>query len=297
MLKFTRPLFISLGLTLAACANSEQGTMPSKTETAQIATTLPPLLDYINCLPQETALVAAHRGTARNTIFPENSMSALKELMHKNYLVSEVDVAGLKDGIHILYHDGIWDEKSTGKGPVASTTWADAEKILLLDTKGDFSADRPVKFEDYLLATKGKMYLEIDFKSSSKYETVIELIRKHDMADQVILISYNKGQSKKLSSLAPEMMLSIGSNEALDQTQYKSGQVAAWIGYNLDNTALVENLRERGIPILGRVRKQWGIFAADAADLLVTDNVFDHDPIAGLNKKNEQDLKNCLAKL
>ena len=301
MRKFARPISLGLAIILAACSNTE--TAPDeKTKTAAVQTdaklsVLPPLASYMSCLPQETALMAAHRGTARNSIYPENSMSGLKILLDKGYLVSEVDVAGLKDGVHILYHDGIWDEKSTGKGPIASSTWADAEKILLNDTKGDFSADRPVKFEDYLRTAKGKIYLEIDFKSSAKYEVVLDLIRKYDMQDQVILISYNEGQSKKLATLAPEMMLSIGANEALGQTRYKPNQVAAWVGYNVDDASLIKNLQDKKIPILGRIRKETNPLAADVAALLVTDDVFDHSPIAGLNAENKKELKACLAKL
>lgn len=297
MRNFNSFLAATTAILLTACSNASVETSPKSAASQATANALPALIDYVSCLPEETALVAAHRGTARNTEFPENSMSGLKKLLAKGYLVSEIDVAGLKDGVHILYHDGVWDEKSTGKGPLASTTWEEAQKVLLMDTKGEFSADRPVKFKDYLLAAKGKMYIEVDFKSSSKYETVIDIIRQADMADQVILISYNERQTKKLSSLAPEMMLSVGSDEALGQTRFKPGQVAAWIGYNLDDAALVKNLREKDIPILGRVRKNWDISAAKAADLLVTDSIFDHQPIAGLNKANREELDACLAKL
>jgi len=295
MLKFPAVICLGLTLNLTACNNSEAPKPLDKIEDRLI--TLPPLADYISCLPQNTALAAAHRGTAERTQYPENSMSALGALIDKDYLVAEIDVAGLKDGVHILYHDGVWEEKSTGKGPIASTTWDEAEKILLDDTNGNLSADRPVKFEDYLMAAKGKIYLEIDFKSSSKYETVLELIRKHGMTDQVILISYNERQTKKLSRLAPNMMLSIGSSEALGQTQFKPGQIAAWIGYNVDNKQLIQNLREKNIPILGRIRKKWNIEASEAADLLVTDDIFDVDPIIGLTQNNKAELENCLAKL
>ena len=306
MRKFARPISLGLAIILAACSNTETApnektkaatVQPTNIQTGAKLSVLPPLADYMSCLPQETALIAAHRGTARNSIYPENSMSGLKVLLEKGYLVSEVDVAGLKDGVHILYHDGIWDEKSTGKGPVASSTWADAEKILLSDTKGDFSADRPVKLEDYLRTAKRKIYLEIDFKSSAKYEVVLDLIRKYDMQDQVILISYNEGQSKKLATLAPEMMLSIGSSEALGQTRYKNNQVAAWVGYNVDDGSLIKSLQDKKIPILGRIRKEPNPLAAQAAELLVTDDVFDHSPIAGLNSKNKKELQACLAKL
>lgn len=306
MHKFAIPVSLIAAAILAACnateTSSPQTSTATSTDVAPVSSgaktsTLPPLAGYMSCLPEETALVAAHRGTARNSVYPENSMSGLNALIEKGYLVAEVDVAGLKDGVHILYHDGIWDEKSTGKGPVASSNWADAEKILLSDTKGDFSADRPVKLEDYLNAAKGKLYLEIDFKSSAKYDVVIQLIRKYDMQDQVILISYNEGQSKTLAALAPDMMLSIGSNEALGQTRYKPNQVAAWVGYNVDNAALIKSLTDKDVPILGRIRKEPNPKAAMAADLLVTDDVFDHKPIAGLNAANKKELEVCLAGL
>ena len=295
MLKFTTAICLALTLSLSACKKSDASKAANKTNGSTHS--LPPLADYMACLPQKAALVAAHRGTAERSKYPENSMSALKALIDKGYLVAEIDVAGLKDGMHILYHDGVWDEKSTGKGAIASSTWSDAEKILLDDTNGKLSADRPVKFEDYLMAAKGKIYLEIDFKSSSKYETVLDFIRKQGMANQVILISYNEGQTRKLSRLAPDMMISIGSNEALGQRRFKAGQVAAWIGYNVDNKALVHNLRDKDIPILGRIRKNWDIQAADAADLLVTDDIFDVDPIVGLTNTDKAKLESCLANL
>ena len=292
MLKFTTTICLVLSLALSACDNSKTLKVTEGSTKA-----LPPLADYISCLPQETALLAAHRGTAKRTKYPENSMSALKALISKGYLVTEVDVAGLKDGTHILFHDGVWDEKSTGKGPIASSTWADAEKILLEDTKGKVSSDRPVKLEDYLIAAKGKIYVEVDFKSSSKYETAIKLIRKHNMANQVILISYSKEQSRKLANLAPDMMLSVSANEALGQTRYKPDQIAAWIGYDVDNRRLVDSLRGKDVPVLGRIRKDWNSQEADAGDILVTDNIFDKRPIAGLTKNNKAKLEDCLSNL
>ena len=284
-------------IVLASCGNSENENPSKESATATVADTLPPIADYLACLPQGTALLAAHRGSARNSKYPENSMSALKALLDKGYLLTEIDVAGLKDGVHILYHDGVWDEKSTGRGSLAATTWKEAQKLLLMDTKGNFSADRPVKLEDYLKAAKGQIYIEVDFKSSSKYETVIKQIRANDMADQVILISYSDGQTRKLSRLAPDMMLSVSTREALGQARFKAGQIAAWVGYDLDDKALIGNLRDKDIPIIGRVRKNWNRSAADAADILVTDNIFNHKPIAGQNKKNKEALDNCLAGL
>lgn len=295
MLKFTTAICLNLAFILTACNNGNASKPKVRSETS--TTDLPPLTDYITCLPQKAALVAAHRGTAKRTKYPENSMSALKALMDKGYLVAEVDIAALKDGTHILYHDGVWNEKSTGEGSVSSSTWDKAEKILLTDTNGRVSSDRPVKFEDYLTAAKGQIYLEIDFKSSSKYKTVIDLIREHKMSDQVILISYNEGQTRKLSSLAPDMIVSVGPDEALEQKRFKPRQVAAWLGYDLNNETLTDKLRKKGVPILGRIKKDWNSQAAEAADILVTDNIFDLKPIIGLTKKGKAQLENCLLRL
>ena len=295
MLKFTAAISLALSLSVTACSPKPASNTNNAAENH--VKSLPPLSDYMSCLPQKAALAAAHRGTAKGTKYPENSMSALKALLRKGYLVTEVDVAGLKDGEHILFHDGVWDEKSTGKGPVSSSNWANAEKILLEDTKGKVSADRPVKFEDYLIAAKGRIYIEVDFKSSSKYETVVKLIRKHDMAKHVILITYSEGQARKLTRLAPEMMLSVSSKDALGNTRYKPGKIAAWIGYDVDQKSLVQSLRDKNIPILGRIGKNWNRSAADSAHILVTDNIFDEKPILGLTKAGKAELESCLSEL
>ena len=299
---FTRTVKVGLltsamAILLTSCGNSDIKSPSNENLATSNADRLPPIADYLACLPQETALLAAHRGSARNSKYPENSLSALKALLDKGYLLTEIDVARLKDGVHILYHDGVWDEKSTGKGSLAATTWKEAQKLLLMDTKGNFSADSPVKLDDYLKAAKGQIYVEVDFKSSSKYETVIKKIRANDMADQVILISYSDGQTRKLSRLAPDMMLSVSTREALGQTRFKTGQLAAWVGYDLDDIAVIRNLEDKDIPIIGRVRKNWGLKDAKSADILVTDNIFNHEPIAGLNEKNKEALNNCLAAL
>lgn len=106
-----------------------------------------PLRKHLECLPKPAAFVAAHRGTSKKENLPENAKSSLNALINDGILIAEVDVVGLKDGTHVLFHDGVWEEKTTGKGPVASTSWEDAQDFLLLETDGDYSADRLVTLE------------------------------------------------------------------------------------------------------------------------------------------------------
>ena len=72
---------MAAAIVLASCGNSENESPSKDNAAATNAETLPPIADYLACLPQETALLAAHRGSARNSKYPENSMSALKALL------------------------------------------------------------------------------------------------------------------------------------------------------------------------------------------------------------------------
>jgi glycerophosphoryl diester phosphodiesterase len=169
----------------------------------------------------------------------------------------------------------------------------------LLDTRGDFSSDRPPRLEDYLKVAKDKIYLEIDFKSSAKYARVIDLIREYDMADQVILISYNRKQAKILARLAPEMMISATVKQSaevakLEALGVKRSNITAWLGRALEDDVLTGKLSKMNIPVLGMMGHQAARKKTIAADLLVTDYAFDHKPIAGLSSKSQAVYKACL---
>ncbi len=257
---------------------------------------LPSLTTQFDCLPAETAIISAHRGTARGSDYAENALRGLSALIEKGYLMSEVDVARLKDGTYILFHDGVWEEDSTGRGAVAATTWEQAEKYLLNNPQGKLTSETPVKFKDYLSAAQNRIYLEIDFKSSARYEDVIKMIREKDMGAHVILIAYSAGQARKLMELAPEMWVSVSTSKASDIRTYKKGKAAAWVGKKISDQGLVRDLQDLGTPILGSMGKDWSAQKAASADVLVTDYAFNHRPITGLTSKTKYEYEACLDK-
>lgn len=253
---------------------------------------LAPLKKALSCLPQNAAIIAAHRGTdERWKDIAENSIGGLKALIDHGSLMAEIDVAGLKDGTLITFHDGIWDEISTGKGPVASTRKDDLENILLKSRAGKLTADRPPLFSDMLNLAKGKIYIEIDFKSSADYRSVINAIHDADMADQVLLISYSARQSAQLERLAPEMLRS----NPPDATQ--KGH-AVWLGYDVANGSKAKSLKAKGNYTIGRIgdpRRQPPFTALrKASDILVTDQAERYDGIEGLNRKARAEYEACL---
>jgi len=279
-----RYIFCLISFLLTAC-----GVNPPS-----LGTALPPLEVQIQCLPKETAIISAHRGTAKDTSYAENSIEGLKHLIAKGYIMAETDVSRLKDGTHILYHDGVWEDGSTGNGIVAATTWEMADTFILKDTRGRFTSQKIPKLSDYLAMAKDKIYLEIDFKSSANYSHVIDQIRKYKMSGHVILISYNPKQAQKLSQLAPEMLISVSIQNTNDIKAYSSTKAAAWLNKELYNKVIIHKLDASKIPIIGKVGPDWSEEKAKIADILVTDYALNHRPITGLTRGNIKPYEACL---
>jgi len=275
---------ICLPLTLLLASCGAQAVLPE---------TLPPLKTALDCMPEAGAITASHRGTSRDWATAENSISGLKKLIEENYLIAEIDVARLRDGTYITFHDGVWDEVSTGKGPIASTTKAGLDKILLKTRRGKLTADRPPSFENMLNTAKGKIYLEIDFKSSANMDQIIERIRKADMGQHVLLIAYSAKQAKRLRKLAPDMLLSAPQNAA------KNGELI-WLGKDIKDRRRITSIRNSKQYAIGRVGKALDerdlTTARVNADILVTDYPNQYLPLTGLNRAERQAFGECLAK-
>lgn len=257
-----------------------------------------PLKQHFKCLPKSAAIMAAHRGTARKNALSENSKQGLLALIDHGVLIAEIDVAQTKDGVHFLFHDGVWDDDSTGRGPVAAAMWKDAKKFLLNDTEGRLTSHTIISLDEYFKIAKDKIYLEIDFKSSANYRDVIDMIRQHDMADKVILIAYNNRQAEQLARLAPEILISMSVNDESDLDDYlKSGikleNIAAWAGRDGPNKDLTSVLDKNNIPVLTYPSPQKLKSVINTADLIVTDYALDQRPIAG--KYDSKSYKDCLS--
>ncbi len=292
-------IMLGMAVGLMSCkANAPQGE-PVTLKAPEIKAAELPLRKHLQCLPKEAAFVAGHRGTSKKEDLPENSRSSLNALINHGVLIAEVDVIGLQDGTHVLFHDGVWEEKTTGKGAVASTSWDQAQKFLLKDTDGDFSADRLITLQDALDLSKDRLYLEIDFKSSAKYETVINMIRKADMADKVILIAYTNAQARKLAKLAPEMLLSVGADSIaeialLQKEGVKRSNMAIWMGDGPYEPTFITYLDNAKIPVLAWPREGQRQAAFGPAAIAVTDYALQKKPIEGLTAEGRQSYESCL---
>ena len=227
------------------------------------------IADRLSCLQSGSALVAAHRGTSGN--LPENSLSALEALLDEGIQIIEVDVSQLSDGTAVLFHDGVWDDKTNGQGAVAATDWARAQTFSLRDRRGRLSKDGVIELSNYLRAVGGHASLEIDFKTSADYEEVIDILRREGALENVILISYSEEAAKKLRRLAPDTHISVPS----DVAQRIKPPVLTFGG---------RNPKPSNLPSIALA---FGDGAAPAmslggkSDIVVSDNALDIGPLIG----------------
>lgn len=277
------------GVLLSGCKAPETARDGETSDIKSEAVFFPSFEAALTCLPKEAAMMASHRGTSRNWDLAENSVSGLKRLIEEGFRVAEIDVASTKDNVLFTFHDGVWDHTSTGKGPIASSNSDYLETIILKTRTRTLTSDRPALFAEMLEVAKDKIYLEIDFKSSAKYEDVIEAIRAADMSDQVVLIAYTADQARKLSRLAPDMMLSVPPEAA------KIGQLV-WFGNDAATAPDLKSVLGIEPMIIGRVHRKRKVKNLDqmvaSSTLIVTDFVDEYGPFIGL--KDEADYEACL---
>ena len=251
---------------------------------------LPSLNRAMACLSDSGPIIALHRGRDKGRDQAENALQVLKAAHRDGFVMAEIDVAQTKDGTLFLFHDGVWDDKTTGQGVVAASSTEYLDKLILKTPRGKLTAYRPSHLEDVLNWAKGKIYLEIDFKSSANERDVIDMIKAANMGDQVVLISYNDKQARRLSSMAPGMMISTSNPQA----RTKNPQLA-WLG--------TDNISDREMRYVKSkdIFTTFGQFSARRPlpenwrdiDILVTDYASELRGKIGQNQTDQERLEDC----
>ncbi|MGJ8560554.1 MAG: glycerophosphodiester phosphodiesterase family protein [Litorimonas sp.] len=277
------PVFVGL---LTACANAGPPT-PSPFAGMEA---LPPIRTVMECLPKEAAMVAAHRGTSASYLEPENSISALERLILNGTIMAEIDIAAIRDGTPIIFHDGVWDYHTDQTGPVVATSAEDFARLRLKNTKDAVTVEPVPTLAAMLDAAKDRIYLEVDFKTSSDMGATLQMIRDRDMVDQVVLIATDDAEAAALKPYADEFFMSLPQAPKAVAGRQKQG---VWIGARWKDGA-EKRIQPRNYVIGAQWQKNPAELAkaAKALDILVTDQAQRYAPIAQLDKVAA--FRNCL---
>lgn len=254
MTKFLRILPVLPALLLAACAQEAETAAAPEAAGWRIAPE-GDLNAFFDCLDEEGAsLVAAHRGGSAKG-YPENALETFKHTLSEAPALMEIDVATSSDGVLYLMHDDMLDRTTTGSGLANALPWAEVEKLRLKDDDGRQTKFAPTRFDEALEWAKGRTILEVDFKRTTKFEAVIDEIRRQRAEDNVILIAYTLAQAEKLHRLMPEAMisLSLASQSELNRAVAEgipADRLLGFTGVETPNPRLFGALAERDVEVV-----------------------------------------------
>lgn len=152
----------------------------------------------------------AHRGFSGN--YPENTMLAFKKAVDVGVDGIELDVQLTKDGIPVIIHDETLDRTTNGQGYVVDFTYDELSK---LDASYKFQSHTLINkiptLDEYLNYIKDyKVVTNIELKTSiNEYlgieEKVLELIKKYNLEDRIIISSFNHYSILRFKKLAPNI--------------------------------------------------------------------------------------------
>lgn len=158
-------------------------------------------------LTQDVA-ITAHRGA--KVAAPENTLAAFRAAMEAGATYAELDVQHTRDRTIVVVHDG--DLMRMGDDPrkVSELT---ATEIAAIDIgrkyDSKFAGETPPTLEDVIDLARGRMRINIELKYNvpdrGLAPAVVELLRRADFLDQVVITSLDYAALKQVESLEPSL--------------------------------------------------------------------------------------------
>lgn len=164
--------------------------------------------------------VIAHRGYSAK--YPENTMIAFHEAEYANADGVELDVQLSKDGEVVVIHDEKLNRATSGKGYVKDFTLQELKKlnagVLFPDLKEKQTI--PTLEEVFAWLTTNTLTCNVELKNGvfryeGMEEKVIQLIRKYDLSERIVISSFNHYSIVHCYRLAPEIEIAPLLSEGL----------------------------------------------------------------------------------
>ena len=171
-----------------------------------------------------TPLFIAHRGFS--TRYPENTLVAFTAAVDAGAQMIELDVCLTKDRQPVVIHDASVDRTTNGSGAVRSMT---LDQLQRLDAGSwfdpRFGGERIPTLGQVLEAMRGRLLVNIEIKSEA-FEAdgpedaverqVVELVQARQMADDVVISSFEWQVLANIHAMAPGIALGLLSETPAD---------------------------------------------------------------------------------
>jgi len=154
------------------------------------------------------AVITAHRGA--KAVAPENTMASFRAAMDAGADYAELDVQHTKDREVIVLHDADFMRMGDDPRRVADLTAAEVATIDIGRKRGpQFSGEHAPTLAEVIDLVRGRMKVNIELKYNvpdpGLAPAVVELLRREDFIDQVVITSLDYGALKQVKSLEPRL--------------------------------------------------------------------------------------------
>lgn len=151
---------------------------------------------------EDRVLIMAHRGD--HTKAPENTIPAYEKAIEAGADFVEIDVRLTLDNHWIVYHDRVMMTRGGRRRVVSSMTLAEIN-YHRVSGKRYAMPDQPIPTLDEVLeALKGEVLIYLDDKMGRPLE-LADMIREHEMEDQVIVGINDYADAILMSEFAPDV--------------------------------------------------------------------------------------------
>ncbi|MBM3463888.1 MAG: glycerophosphodiester phosphodiesterase [Armatimonadetes bacterium] len=204
--------------------------------------------------PQNKVACVAHRGASAYA--PENTLSAFRKALEQGADYLECDVHLSSDGEMMVIHDTTLNRTTNGKGRVVDHT---AAQIRALDAGSwfgpQFKGERVPTLAELFDLDNGKVGFVVEIKNGPMYypgieKKMVDLIRKRNLQDRVIVISFDHAALRKVHEIDP----GITTGALYDANILKCHEIAknahsAWVGpsWELTTEEAVADAKAHGV--------------------------------------------------
>ncbi len=155
-------------------------------------------------LQSERCLVIAHRGASAAA--PENTLAAFRLAADLGADGVELDVRRTVDGQLVVIHDASVDRTTNGTGRVAALTLDQVRRFDAGRKFGPpFRGERIPLLSQVFEVLGGRLLVDVEVKAAGVEAALLDLIRKTQMVDSVLISSFDAQVVAHVRDLAPEM--------------------------------------------------------------------------------------------
>ena len=202
-------------------------------------------------------IISAHRGGRYYPGYPENALETFQYTLSQTPAMIECDVEMTSDSVLVLLHDRSLDRTTTGTGKIKEKPWSYVNQLQLIDDFGDTTNFKVPTLDEALKWSRKNALLELDVKRGVPFEKVIEAVKKNQVEDYVIIITYNIKDAQKVHTLNPSLMISIGIRNLEEFNKVKASGIPfdnliAFTGTRLSDPSLYQTIHKmNALTILG----------------------------------------------